>query len=94
MLNVLFFLVAGIILGWFFRSYVNATKISEKLITITIFLLLFTLGLKAGADNRITSQLPTLGLTALLISLFAIGGSILVTWLYEKFFYQRKQDER
>ncbi len=61
---------------------------SEKLSTITIYLLLFTLGLKAGSDNKIMSSLDTLGLTALGISLFALTGSVLAVWGIYKYVFK------
>ena len=78
------------LIGWYFRNHHQVAPIAERLITVSIYVLLFTLGLKAGADKRITSELPTLGLTALLISVFAIAGSILVTWVYARFFLKKE----
>ena len=91
MLFVIFFLVAGVVGGILLRTLAWLPKIAERLISITIYLLLFTLGMKAGADKHITSQLHTLGITALLISTFAIAGSIVIVWLVHKFLFRNQQ---
>jgi len=88
MFNVLFFLLAGILVGVAFHKRTWLPKISEKLSALAIYLLLFTLGIKAGSDRTIMSRLDTLGLTALGISLFAIAGSVLTAWVVYKYFFK------
>lgn len=88
MYQVLFFLLAGIIVGIAFHKRLWLSKVSEKLSSITIYLLLFTLGLKAGSDKMIMSQLDTLGLTALGISFFTIFGSVFTAWTMYKFVFK------
>ena len=91
MLLVIAFLIFGVILGFILRKKKNFTSKIDISINISIYLLLFTLGLKAGSDNKIVSQLHNLGLTALIISLFTISGSVLLAWLtYSLFFKKRK----
>ena len=91
MLSVLLFLISGIVGGIILRKFSWLPKLTERFITITIYLLLFTLGIKAGADKNITSQLQTLGITALLISSFAITGSVFLVWFVFKYFFKNNQ---
>lgn len=88
MFNVLFFLLAGILVGIVLHKHTWLPPVAEKLSTIAIYLLLFTLGIKAGSDRTIMSRLDTLGLTALGISLFAIIGSVLTAWVVYKYFFK------
>ena len=90
MFNVLIYLGLGIIAGIALHKVKQAASVLEKLTTVAIYLLLFTLGVKAGSDRSITSQLHTLGLTALLISAFAIAGSVGVAWVTYKLFFKDK----
>lgn len=90
MFNVLIYLGLGIIAGIGLHKVKQTAPILEKLTTVAIYLLLFTLGVKAGSDRSITSQLHTLGLTALLISAFAIAGSVGVAWVTYKLFFKDK----
>jgi uncharacterized membrane protein YbjE (DUF340 family) len=92
MLLVIGFLIIGISLGFINR---NKKKISPKIdlsINITIYLLLFTLGLKAGSDDAIVSRLHNLGITALIISIFTIVGSVLLAWLTYSLFFKKNKE--
>lgn len=62
---------AGILLRRFDLGWIN------KIVIITIWLLLYLLGLDIGGNPKIISALPTLGLTALIISVTATFGSCL-----------------
>ena len=94
MLPVLFFLVLGIITGVALHKLRSFEPILQKLISVVIYLLLFTLGLNAGLNKAITSQIHTLGLTAFLISAFAMAGSVGVAWLTYNLFFKTKSDEK
>lgn len=91
MFYVLFFLVAGILVGVMLHKRTWLPSVSEKVTTIAIFLLLFTLGIKAGADRSIMGQLDTLGLTALGISMFALAGSVVVGWIVYVYFFKKQK---
>ena len=62
---------AGILLRRFDLGWIN------KIVIVTIWLLLYLLGLDIGGNPKIISALPTLGLTALIISVTATFGSCL-----------------
>lgn len=49
--------------------------------SLSLFALLFTLGLSLGSSQEIISALPSLGLRALVLSLGAVAGSVLLVWL-------------
>jgi len=79
-------MVSGIVAGYFLRRIPNITFIG-KLITGFIFLLLFTLGLSVGGNDVIVSNLSTIGVQALVITLAAVVGSVLAAWIvYKRFF--------
>ncbi len=69
----------GLIVGFFVRGK-NLSKIG-KIITVLIWVLLFCLGVKLGADEEVVAQLPTMGLEALAITLGAVTGSVFFAWL-------------
>jgi uncharacterized transporter YbjL len=89
MLLVIGFLFIGILVGFGLRKVKHKTTLPDKLINLSVYLLLFILGLKAGSDKTIVTQLHSLGLTALLISLFTLAGSILVSWLFYHLFFKK-----
>ena len=94
MVLVLLFLFIGIVIGVVLRKVKHLSVISERLIHVTIYLLLFTLGVKAGADRNVMNQLQYLGLTSFLISCFAIAGSVFLVWVVFTIFMKKKQDEK
>jgi uncharacterized membrane protein YbjE (DUF340 family) len=89
MLLVIAFLIVGVLLGIIIKKRKSLTSNIDKSINISIYLLLFTLGLKAGSNDAIVSSLHNLGFTALLISLFTISGSILLAWIVYSFFFKK-----
>lgn len=79
-------MIAGIVAGYFLRRIPNISFIG-KLITVFIFLLLLFLGISVGKDEHIISNLSTIGVQALVITLGAIVGSVMLSWIvYKRFF--------
>lgn len=56
-------------------------RLSAYAQTLLVWLLLFFMGVNTGGIEGITEQFGTIGTTALLITLFALGGTILVAFL-------------
>jgi len=91
MLTVFAIMLAGIGAEYFLRR-IPDIKIIGKLITCFIFLLLFFLGISVGHNEKIVNNLTTIGLQALIITMGAIAGSILLAWfVYKKFFVKGKE---
>lgn len=90
MIEIIAIMSAGIILGYLFRCKKKLIQVIEKLIVISIYLLLFFMGASIGRDPDIISNLPTLGLTALVISIGGISGSLLFACLIWKLFFRKK----
>lgn len=53
----------------------------QRIITVTIWALLFLLGVEVGSDPAVVGSLATLGTAALAIFAFSVAGSIFVAWL-------------
>lgn len=83
MIIVIGFMFAGVALGFLLRHR-NVTWIS-KLTTVMVWLLLFLLGVEVGGNDKIISSLPTLGVEALLIAVFATLGSCAAAWILWKY---------
>jgi len=91
MLEILFLMAFGILIGVLLRGKKRAVFWVEKAILWSIFLLLFFLGLSIGGDKLIMASLPSLGLNAFLISLGGVAGSVLAAWATWKFLFNRKR---
>lgn len=86
MIAVFFVMLTGIGLGVVLRR-VPLIKHIGKVIMLMIFLLLFLLGREVGADERILSNLSSLGVQALLMTIGAVGGSVVCAkFVYRVFF--------
>lgn len=84
-------MIGGIVAGYLLRR-VRGLTFLKKLPTLFIFLLLFSLGITVGSNKLIINNLSTIGLNALLISVGALAGSLLLsTLLYRKYF--KKEEE-
>lgn len=49
----------------------------EGMLNIVIYILVFVMGLRMGANEEVTSNLDVIGLEAIGVSIFAIGGSMI-----------------
>ncbi|MFW5708233.1 MAG: LysO family transporter [Bacteroidota bacterium] len=85
MLTVVAIMFAGMLAGYLLRGQKRILRMNARLTMWVIYLLLFFLGLAIGGDEYIMRQLPELGLMALLITLLAVGGSLLTAWLLWRF---------
>ncbi|WP_297407851.1 lysine exporter LysO family protein [uncultured Cetobacterium sp.] len=79
------FLCLGI--GIFLGIYVKDNRLaiySEKISTVALSLLIFTIGIGIGVDSSILENFLKIGLNCIIISSFAIGFSVIFTVICEK----------
>ncbi|MFI3315203.1 MAG: LysO family transporter [Rikenellaceae bacterium] len=85
MLTVVGIMLVGIGLGYLFRG--KKLSFIPKVTMVSIYLLLFFLGVSVGSNPEIMDNLDTIGLDGLIITLAALAGSLLAGWfVYFKFF--------
>ena len=88
MLTVIGLMAAGIALGYLSRG--KSLQGIPRLISAAILVLLFLLGITVGADGEIMDNLAAIGKDAAVITLAAVGGSVLCAWgVYKYFFHER-----
>lgn len=88
MFTVLGLMFCGIFAGYVLRK-IQLLQHLSKGISVTIYLLLFFLGISVGANREVISNLPSLGGNALLISTMAVLGSCLAAKIVYLFFFKR-----
>ena len=85
----------GMMIGFSLRSIdgkkLNISNIINPIITWSIFLLLFFLGVSVGTNEIIINNLDILGLKALFLTLAAIAGSVLVSFITFVIFFQKNK---
>lgn len=55
-----------------------------KLQSVVLILLIFVLGAEIGSDEQVVTSLGTIGLSALVLTVFVLAGSILAVFLVRK----------
>lgn len=88
MFSIIGFMLTGIAVGYLFRNIAFLQK-TEKTISLTIFLLLFLLGISVGSNELIINNLATFGWQAAILGCFATCGSILASWMVLKLFFKK-----
>ncbi len=91
MITVLILMTLGIVIGWFIHKKENILKFVSKLTNLSIFLLLFLLGLSVGTNDQIIKNFDQIGLLAITITVFAVLGSVLVSWLTYILFFKKNE---
>jgi uncharacterized membrane protein YbjE (DUF340 family) len=90
MLTVVLIMMAGIVLGYFLRTRKRLAAINDKFITYAIYLLLLLLGISIGSNKTIVANLPVLGVKALIVTIGAMVGSILLALLTYNLFFKNR----
>lgn len=83
-------MILGALLGWTLRKK-NLSFISPVTMTL-VCLLLFILGIQIGSNKEAIRELGTLGVPTVVITVFAMAGSILMGWLLWKIMNRRNKN--
>jgi len=93
MFVVIGFMLTGMLTGYLLKNR-RLTWIN-KVVTVLIWLLLFLLGIDVGGNQAIINGLHTIGLEALLITIFAVLGSVIGARFLWKWIYKEiKEDNK
>lgn len=94
MISVLLVMTAGIILGAFIHQKPLLVRINDQLISLAIYVLLFLLGISVGLNKTIVQNIGALGYQALVITLGAVLGSVLISWLVFRIFFSSEVNKK
>lgn len=79
---------AALILGFVLSKLVpfspRIQKFIDKLGTVAIMILLFTMGIAIGANPQMMANLPSLGLKAILFAVVTVIGSTVAVWMVNR----------
>ncbi len=86
-------LILALIIGVLFgkKAPIKVLNKSGIMLTITLYVLLFFMGINTGAIENILLQLNTIGLKALLVTLFSLTGTILIALIASYLFDFKKK---
>ncbi len=88
---ILIVLIAGMALGFILREKLNE-KFLSRLLLISIYILLFLLGVQIGNNPRILKNLSSLGFQAVAFTFASVIGSLLCIVLIYKLFFLKKNN--
>ena len=84
-------MVIGGFTGFLLSGKKRFNPFTERATNYIIYLLLFFMGLSVGTNREIMSNIQNLGFQALIISLFAIAGSIIIARIVFKIFFKNEK---
>lgn len=91
MLKILTIMFTGIIIGFIFRKKRSVILTADKFAGLSIYLLLFLLGLSIGSNRLIIHNFARIGFNSILLTISGITGSVLLSYIFYKFYF--KKDE-
>lgn len=93
MLTVILIMTAGMVAGFLLRRRKGLYKRLDQTVSIVIYLLLFLLGLTVGQNRTIVENFHLIGVKALLITLAAVAGSVVLAAIAYRFLFQKEHKE-
>ena len=90
MLLILFFLTAGMAVGYFLRKRDGIIKLADNVTTGAICFLLFLLGLSVGGNEIIINSIAKLGVQALVLTAGAVSGSVIISYFVYVYAFRRR----
>lgn len=89
MSTVVIALALGVCIGYWQVIPVRFSRWAGYLTWCGLFILLLSMGVKVGSNEKILSSLGSLGLQAFILALFAVIFSVLILFILEKSFIQK-----
>lgn len=86
MIEVLLCLIGGGLLGWKKALPNKVLRISSRLMTLGVFFLLLTMGIRIGSDQETFSHLGDYGLQAFIFAFLTIVASLILVGIFEWLF--------
>lgn len=90
MILITILLVAGILCGYLLRERKKIIGFCSHLTSVSIYLLLLTLGISIGLNKDFIQNIHLIGFKALIITLFSILGSIILALFIYRIYFKQK----
>lgn len=94
MIIIIVILFVGLFFGFLLKKIGKIKKYTKLGTNITIFLLLFLLGISVGANEKVIKNIDIIGVQALFHCFLAVFGSILVSYIVYKIFFKDIEHEK
>ncbi len=90
MITILSLLALGAPVGFVLRRKKSVLKFSDKIVSLSVYVLLFLLGAGLGANEHLMAQLERMSFAAVVITVGAFSGSALAAALAARLFFGPK----
>jgi hypothetical protein len=87
-------LLSGIAAGFILRNKKKPPLIAGKISTLSIFILLFLLGLSIGKNSEVLGNLSAVGAQSAVLAAGGMLGSAVCSLFVYKYFFRTKSDEK
>ncbi|MDD3243482.1 MAG: LysO family transporter [Eubacteriales bacterium] len=81
--------------GWALGRWIKLPAKGQKALSlaqsICIWVLIFTMGVRLGADEKVLANFATLGWRALVITVLAVAGSVALAYVTAKLLNKREE---
>ncbi len=74
MLKIFAVMCLGVVLGWLTRRFPHPRRVATRAVTAAILSLMVFLGTEVGGNELVLRHLGTIGITAILLGIGAVGG--------------------
>lgn len=91
MFAVLILMTIGIIFGSVFKNKTEMVKVIDPMTKISIYLLLFLLGISVGTNETVIKNIYSLGAQALSLTFGGVTGSVVLSFFTYNFFFKTKK---
>ena len=88
MFTSIYVLLTGIPFGILCRNFQKVILWTDKLLTLSVWILLFLLGFGLGSDSSLMQEINLLGIQALCITFFSVLGSLIFAYFVAKLWYK------
>lgn len=88
MFTVILIMIVGMGIGYLLRTRENTLKHIDSIITWSIYLLLFLLGIAVGTNETILANIDSILYQVILLTLGAVLGSVLLAFLVYKLYFK------
>lgn len=92
MVEILVIMALGILCGFLIRRKDNIIKLVEPLLSWSVYILLFLIGIGVGVNKIVVERLGVIGYQALALTVGAVLGSSLLALLCYKLFFNKKKE--
>lgn len=90
MFIVLGIMFCGVAAGFLMRRHMWVKTGVTRLLIPVVYLLLFVMGVTVGANPNVMENLSTLGFEALVITIGALGGSLILARIVWKYIFKSR----